>query len=566
MASPTGVLGVIEEKEVPVVVRDGTTLRANIFRPDAPGQFPAIVIRTPYGKAGLSQQIMTLVRAGFVVMSQDTRGRHGSDGKYIPYTVENTGDAEDGYDTIEWMADREYCDGSVGVHGVSYPGWMSWQTASTQPPHLKGLCACSIPQENYEVDWPGAFKPARRIKWWLTTIAPDLRRRAGWPPPHDKVKAREFFDEYESGKWMSLVPWIDIVKYLPPGLAEYAEDWLKHPDRRSWKLDEIYPQIQVPNLDFSGWYDHCGGTMQHLRGMQQDGGTQIAREQSKLILGPWKHAGNAPRKTGEVDFGPQAELDRTDLMIQWFDHWLKDIDNDVEDWPAVQYFVMGSRRWKPEETWPPQDRPKREYYLSSNGRANPVEDSGFLGAGPGGEEPDTYRYDPRDPVPTLWTPAFFTVPPNRRKLEHRRDILYYRTEPLQEDVEIVGYPEVILYAATSAKDTDFFVRLVDERPDDIALEVCYGMVRARHRKSIHQTDFIEPGEVTEYHIQLGATACRFKTGHRIRLEITSSDFPNHDRNHNTGGNDLMETEMVPATQRIFHSEEYPSRLIVDLNE
>ncbi len=564
MPQTDGALGIIVEENVRVPMRDGIALSTNIFRPDAPGKFPAIVNRTPYGKSkgGLERY----VRAGYVVLSQDARGRYESEGEYVLYTDESNHDAEDGYDTVEWAAVQPWCDGQVGTWGTSYPAYMQWQLAALRPPHLRCLCACSIPPENTEVDWWGAFKPARRIKWWLSTIAPDLRRRAGWPPPHTTAEAREIFDKLEGATWMGFLPWLEFPKHLPPPLDRYAEDWLKHPNRKCWRFAEKHAEIEVPNLDFSGWYDHCA-SMMHLAGMQENARSELARTQTKLVLGPWNHGGAGQRKIGEIDFGPAAQLDLDDLKIRWFDHWLKGIANDVEQWPACRYFVMGSGKWKSAPTWPPPDKPQREYYIGSDGTANPVDKSGTLSTqSPAAPGSDTYTYDPRDPVPTLWTPAFFTVPPDRRRLEYRSDILHYRSEPLTEEVEIVGYPEFVLYASSSASDTDFFVRLVDEDPEGMALEVCYGMVRARHRNSLDEEELLTPGEVTEFRIKLGATANRFLKGHRLRVEITSSDFPNHDRNHNTGRNDLADTELVPAQQTIVHSPQHPSRLIVGVDE
>lgn len=561
MAEATGALGIIVEENVPVPMRDGVILRANVFRPDAPGTFPALLTRTPYGKAtgGMDRY----VRAGYVVVTQDTRGRYASDGEYAPFTVEDTGDAEDGYDTVEWLAHQPYCNGRVGTMGGSYNAWMQWMLAKLHPPHLVAMCAHSIPLELTDVDWPGAFRPGRRIKWWMTTIAPDLRRRQGLPPPHTPAEARKIWDDIEQGRGLGFMPWLDLPRYLPKGLAEYAEDWLRHPNRRAWRFKEIHSEVEVPNLDFSGWYDHCNGTMGHLSGMQRNARTEVAQTQTKLIIGPWNHVGIGRRTIGEIDFGPQAELDLSDLIIRWFDHWLKGLENGVDREPAVRYFVMGSATWKTASTWPPDGNREKVYYLSSNGSAHRVESSGLLTLETRGEEPcDVYIYDPNDPVPTLWTRELFTAPSDRRLLEYREDILYYRTPPLEEDVEVVGYPEVILYASSSAPDTDFFARLVDEQPDGPALDVCYGMVRARHRHSLDREDLLTPGEITEFRITLGPTACRFLKGHRIRLEITSSDFPNHDRNHNTGRNDLADTELVAARQKIFHSEKHPSRLIV----
>jgi len=561
MTKAHGGLGILEEKEVPVSMRDGVILRANVFRPDAAGTFPGLLVRTPYGKA--TGGFERFVRAGYVVAAQDARGRYASGGEYVPFTVEDTGDAEDGYDTVEWLAKQAYCNGDVGTMGASYNAWMQWMLAKLRPPHLSAMCAYSIPLELTEVDWCGAFRPGRRVRWWMASIAPDLRRRQGLRGPHTKAEAAEIWDEIEHGRWLGFMPWLDLPRYLPKGLAEYAEDWLRHPNRRAWKFAEAHKEIEVPNLDFSGWYDHCNGTMGHLDGMQKNARTEVARTQTKLVLGPWNHSGLGKRKIGEIDFGPQAELDLPDLIIRWFDHWLKGLDNGVDREPSVRYFVMGSEKWKRATTWPPDGMREAFYYLASEGCAAQVEGDGRLTMEAPEEPPcDVYTYDPNDPVPTLWTRALFTVPSDRRQLEYRQDILYYRTSPLEEDVEVVGYPEVVLYASSSAPDTDFFARLVDEAPDGPALEVCYGMVRARHRHSLDREEFLTPGEVTEFRIILGATACRFLKGHRIRLEITSSDFPNHDRNHNTGRNDLADTKCVTAQQKIFHSVEHPSRLVL----
>ena len=557
MHDETGALGIVTELDVPVEVRDGTTLRANVFRPDDDRKHPGLLLRTPYGKpaAGFDRY----VRSGYAVVTQDSRGRYASDGDYVPFTVEHTGDAEDGYDSVEWLADQEYCNGKVGTFGVSYNAWMQWQLAKLRPPHLKAMCAYSIPIELTEVDWPGAFRPGRRIRWWMTTIAPDLRRRAGLSPPHTPEEATTIWDDIENGRWLGHMPWLDIPKHLPPGLAEHAKDWLRHPSRRPWGFADVHQDIDIPNLDFSGYYDHCNGTMGHLGLMQTGARTEVARTQTKLVIGPWTHCDLGRRKIGEVDFGPQAELDLEHAIIRWFDHRLQGIDNGVDREPAVRYFVMGSGQWRSAASWPPESMHETTFHLARTEGActlspNHPEDSAAA---------SEYTYDPADPVPTLWTRQLFTEPSDRRRLDYRTDILRFRTQPLAAQVEAVGYPEVVLHASSSAPDTDFFARLVDEHPDGgIALEVSYGMVRARHRHSPEREELITPGEIVEFRIRLGATACRFRKGHRIRLEITSSDFPNYDRNHNTGGNDLAETELVVAMQTIHHSPTYPSHLIL----
>jgi len=396
-------------------------------------------------------------------------------------------------------------------------------------------------------------------------MAPDLRRREGLPPPHTPEEARQIWDEIEHGRWLGLLPWVDVVRHLPERLAHYVEDWLGEPARPPWHFDEVHQEVEVPNLDFSGWYDHCNGTMAHLGLMQRNGRTELAREQTKLIIGPWNHPGLGQRRIGDIDFGPAAHLDLTDLIIRFFDRWVKGIENEVDAEPPVRYFTMGTGEWKQAETWPPEGLREAVYYLHSGGRAQGVAGDGRLDEmEPGDEREDHYRYDPQDPVPTLWTRDLFTVPADRRQLGHRRDILCYRSEPLVQEVEVVGYPSFVLFAASSAPDTDFFARLVDEDPEGQALEICYGMVRARHRNGLEREDLIEPGAVIEYRISLGATAICFQVGHRIRLEVTSSDFPNHDRNHNTGRNDLVDAEFIVAEQQVHHSASYASRLLLPI--
>ena len=569
----TGALGILTEADVGVPMRDGARMEAHVFRPDAGGPFPAILHRTPYGRSKGGYE--RYVRAGYAVVSMDSRGRYGSEGDWVPFTVANTGDAEDGYDSVEWLAAQPWCDGRVGTLGASYDAWMQWQLARLRPPHLQAMCAYTIPLELTEVDWPGGFRPGRRIKWWLTSMAPDLRRRRGLPPPHTPAEARRVWDEADGeSPWVEYLPWLDLPRHLPPGLAEYARDWLEHPNRRPWRLGEVHGEVEVPNLDFSGWYDHCNGSMRHLQLMQRRGRTERARSQTRLIAGPWNHPGLGSRAVAGVDFGPQARLDLPDLIVRWFDRWLKGVDNGVDREPAVRYFVMGGGgRWRSAETWPPAGTTPREYRLSSGGGAG-FGGSGRLSTGgrqdgAEGAEADCFDYDPRDPVPTLWTKEWFTGPADRRQVEERADILCYRTEPLAQAVEIAGYPEAVLFVSSSAPDTDFFARLVDEHPPEgedrssgRALEVCYGVVRVRHRNSLDAEELLSPGEVVELRIQLGPTACRFEPGHRIRLEITSSDFPNHDRNHNTGKNDLADTELAVAANTVHHSDGRPSRLVL----
>jgi len=559
MQTPVGSLGIIEELDVEIPMRDGTILRGNLWRPDAHGRFPALLVRTPYGKADGGYE--RYVRAGYAVMCQDTRGRYASDGVFTVFT-QPTMDGEDGYDTIEWLAAQPWCNRRVGTMGASYLGWMQWSAARLRPPHLVAMCARSIPLELTDVDWPGVFRPGRRIHWWFNTIAPDLRRRAGWPPPHTPQEARTIWNEIEQGSRLGLLPWGCVADYLPPPLSEQVAGWLRHPSRRVWRFAEAHAEITVPNLDFTGWYDHCF-SLGHFTGMRRNGGSALAREHTRVVCGPWSHVSIGSRETLGTDFGSSAAVDVTDVQIRWFDYWLKGIGNGVDEEPPMRYFVVGSGQWKSTGEWPPPGAEELVFFLAGAGDAHRPDGSGSLNPEPGSDAPtDACRYDPRDPVPTLWSRQMFAGPTDRSRLDYRRDILRYRTPPLPEDVEIAGRPEGVLYAATSARDTDFFVWMSDENPDGRAPHVASGVVRARHRRCIESEDLVTPGEVVEYRIRLSDIACRFRAGHRIRLDIASSDFPNFDRNHNTGRNDLFDTELRVAEQTVHHTREYPSRLIL----
>ncbi len=556
------VLGIVCEFGVETQMRDGTILRSSVFRPDGPGRYPALLARSPYGTVREGHERM--VRAGYVVVAQDVRGRYASDGDFEVFSDQDH-DGEDGVDTIDWMIQQPWCNGRIGMFGDSYVGYTVWQTARIGHPNLLAISARTIPRDLWEVDFNGGiFQPGRRVHWWFNSIAPDIRRRIGWPGPHTSDAAREVWTQVEQSRWLGFMPWAEIVDFLPPLLAERVREWFERPGAPVWRFGEMYDKIKVPNLDVSGWYDHCNGSIEHLAGLQQSGGSSSARRHSQLICGPWNHPQRGARKLGEVDFGPLAEVDLQDRYIRWFDHWLKGVDNGVDCDPAVQYFEMGTNRWRTADRWPPAAAGVAIFYLGAESGSSPAATDGALLEEPGAPGSHGYRYDPRNPVPTLWSERLFTTPADRRVLDSRDDILRFRSPPMARDLHIAGYPEARLFVSTSAPDTDFFARLIDEVPGGMALELCFGVLRLRHRHSLEEEDFLPPGEVAELRIRLGAVACCIREGHRIRLEVTSSDFPNFDRNHNTGGRDLFESELRIADQRVWHGGEQLSRLILPI--
>ena len=343
----------------------------------------------------------------------------------------------------------------------------------------------------------------------------------------------------------------------------YFRDWLRHPQTDPWKLDQACRQITVPNLEVVGWYDHAKGDMLLHQTLIKEGKTREARNGSRLVVGPWAHFPPGGRKFGNIDFGPAADLDLAGLDVRWFDYWLKGMTNGVDHDAPVRIFVMGDNQWRDEASWPPKRARSKALFLTGGGRANtPAGDGQLVWRRPAADGTDRYSYDPREPVPTLFAPGNFTCAADQRPLSNRTDILVYETEPLTDRIEVTGLPQVELYAASSAPDTDWVARLIDVAPDGLARDVCMGLVRARYRDGLGKPRLIPPGKVLKYVIRLGPTSNAFLPGHRIRLDVTSSDFPSYDRNHNTAADQNADAELVIAHQTIHHGKAYPSKLVL----
>ncbi len=548
------------ERNVAVPMRDGVVLRADVFHPDAPGEYPVLVLRTPYGKDGHKPD--AYVNTGYIVVTQDARGRYASAGKWESFYREKTHDAEDGYDTVEWAAKLPGSNGKVGTFGASYNAFLQWRLAPLRPPSLVAMAASSIPPRLTDVEGPGTIRPGRRLNWFFGGMSPDMRLRSGAPGPTTKADAKKLWDAGEDKRLLHFLPWLELPDSVFEDEAKAVKDWLRAPHTEPWKLLDGCRDVAVPNFDVVGWFDHCNDGIELHQAMVREGKTDVARKGQRLIIGPWSHSGRGKRKQGGVDFGPTADLDLAKAEVRWFDHWLKGKANDLEQDAPVRIFVMGANHWRDEAEWPPRRAQSRTLFLDSAGHANTPSGDGKLVSSEPGAALDRYQFDPRNPVPTLWTPAMFTVPADQRPLAQRQDILVYQTEPLTTPMEVTGYAEVVLFAASSALDTDFFARLIDVAPDGVARDVAMGMVRARFRDGLDKPRLLKPGEVTEFRIRLRPTSNEFQPGHRIRLDITSSDFPNYDRNHNTAADPNADAQLEVAEQSIHHGSEHRSRLIL----
>jgi putative CocE/NonD family hydrolase len=566
----SGGLDVQQIRNEPVEMRDGTLLWADVYRPSGGGRHPVLVSRTPYDKAdpGNEATARGLAERGYVVVAQDIRGRYKSDGEFKWQFQDNseTFDTEDGYDTAEWAAALPGSDGQVGTWGHSYPAWCSWRMASARPPSLKAVFAGGISKRLLDLT-NGIFETGRRLQW-THNMAMDARRRVGDPGgPADRAQADLAWQEVERGKWVWYLPLGEIPDYVFSTLAPLLKKYMTEQNLEHWSFDDIHSAINVPTCNLTGWYDRINGTVDQYAGMVSHGPESL-RKEHRLIVGPWGHSNmEMTGRQGPLDFGRQVDTTYVHEVTRWYDHHLKGVANGLAEEPPVKLFVMGANRWRYEHEWPLARTRYTDFFLHSGGGANTVAGDGVLStAEPAGEPPDQFTYDPRDPVMSLMGLDSQTAPRDQSPLDARADVLVYQTPPLEQAVEITGPVEVRLWAASTAPDTDFTAKLVDVHPNGLAVNLTYGIMRASYRDGFEEPALMEPGMPYEFVIRLRPTSVELGPGHRLRLDISSSDFPNFDRNHNTGKDFWLDAELKIARQTVFHDAEHPSRLVLPVVE
>jgi len=535
---------VIEELGVKVSMRDGVRLSTNIYRPDAAGKFPVLLMRTPYGKGGAGNtEAVYFAARGYVVVVQDTRGRYESEGVFDAMQPE----ALDGYDTQQWVGVQPWCNGKIGTFGGSYVGFTQWMPAPLHCPYLVTMFPVVTFSDLHDVVYQdGAFRLDLFGLWSFEMTLPYT------------VK----LDSKNQDEIMMSLPLIDQDKMLGWKIP-FLRDWLSHPEHdRYWdrtSVGEDYTKITASVYAIGGWYDILlKGTIENYLKMTGPGIAPEIRIKQKLQIGPWVHD-EGKRKVGELDFGATAELNETELMLRWFDNQLKGMKNGILEEPPVKIFVMGENKWRYENEWPLARTHYQNYYFHSQGDANSKAGDGFLDIKlPEAETTDQYNYNPGDPVRTVGGMG----PYDQQLVENREDVLVYSSPALTEDIEVTGPVYALVYASSSARNTDFTAKLVDVYPDGRAMRICEGIMRADHRNPNGPASHIEPDKVYQYMIDLWATSNVFKKGHKIRVEISSSNFPRFDRNLNTGNYFATDTTQVIARQTVYHSNEYPSCIIL----
>ena len=577
-----GQFKVIRERNVMVPMRDGTRLATDVFRPDAPGRFPALVNRGPYGKddyvASPDHSVWFFPTHGYVVLSQDCRARFQSEGDYYNPLFQ---EVADGYDTVEWAARQPWCNGRVGTTGQSYLGATQYTLATNNPlpPHLQAMAPVSA-SSDFHQSW--VYHTGGAMEWgWMVPYAIHKGRNTLERLGRADLLAQ--MDEYvlEPGnfgrplkdEWFRHLPlkdWIGRLQETAPYFREYFEQELDGP--YWWRLNLLrnLAGIKIPLFHVSSWYDiFLEGALNAYTAITERGGSDLARRNQKLLVGPWAHIRPYTRPTsgdtGDIDFGPEAAIELHDHLRRWFDYWLKDLDTGLMDEPPVYLFVMGDNRWRHENEWPLARTHYTRYYFHSGGSANTRNGDGVLSTAPPGEEPpDSYIYDPGDPAPTLRGNTLM-IPhgvADQRPAEDRPDVLVYTSAPLERELELTGPITAQLFAASSAVDTDFTAKLVDVAPDGYARNLQDGIVRARYRTSARRPALITPGQVYEYKIDLWATSHVFQAGHRLRVEISSSNFPRFDRNPNTGAPLGEDDRLETAQQTVLHTAAQPSHILL----
>jgi putative CocE/NonD family hydrolase len=530
---------------VPVPMRDGARLSANVFLPADHARLPAILVRTPYNKGSdLIPNYKAFVDRGYAVIVQDVRGRYESDGAFDPLAQEPA----DGNDTINWIARQPWSNGKVGMIGGSYLGIAQWKAALENNPHLKAIFPVVSGDDDYRdrfYSTGGAIKLGHRLEWLA-----------------ENVKAPGYEPDFNKFVWHLPLRTADLA--ATGRTVESYQRAVDHPIFDSfWRTistKEHLDKVRIPVFAVGGWYDnYVESDLDAYAALRKNSGL------NRILIGPWPH--NMSYKFPEADFGPAGSIPVRRLQLDWFDQWLMGKDSALVSTPPVQVFVMGANQWREEREWPPAAAHTKSLYLDSNGRANTLEGDGLLREHLARRDAeDEYTYDPHDPVPTrggavCCNPLVFPWGPlDQRPVEKREDVLVYSTSPLRSDLEVIGPVKVVLYVASSARDTDFTAKLVDVFPDGVARILTDGILRLRYRDSVESAVPANPGEVYEVCVDAGVTANVFQKGHRIRLEISSSNFPRFDRNPNTGGRIADETRLWKAHQVLYHGRERASRV------
>ena len=541
-----------------VPMRDGVELSLDVRLPAGEPPFPVVLIRTMYDKVEQRDAVVdptrgipydgafveALLEAGFALGVQDVRGRFDSDGEWHPYIHER----RDGFDTVDWIYDQPWCDGNIGMIGRSYVGYTQWMAAADRPRGLKAIVPISPQTDTYR-----GFPFVNGV--FLLAMA-ELGMKGG----RHSFQIRDFMKNVLVGSepYFQTLPVASMFEQAGVTEPVWWRAMMDHPNFDDYWRQGVYAdawdKMEVAALGVTGWYDLVvEGAIANFEGMRRLGVSEQVRAGQELIVGPWAHWVNVRTDLDGVDFGPASLIDLQGYVIRFFDRWLRADGGEPVEKP-VRIFVMGANEWWEADTWPLPEAETVSMYLRTEGQRRML-----AFEPPGAEPPDVYRYDPLDPVTSDW--SMHAGPIDDREIALRPDVLSYMSSPLADDLDVVGRPILVLFAASSAPDTDWHARLVDIHEDGSARFVAHGVLRARFRESFETPTFLRPGEIYRVEVPFTPTAIRFAAGHRIGVEIMSSWFPRFERNMNTGAlNNLEEATARVAIQTVFHDAASPTQL------
>ncbi len=562
---------------VMVPMRDGVRLATDLYLPNSTGKFPVLLARTPYGRNmfGVINLIAkTVTVRGYALAVQDVRGRFGSEGTFYPFKMEGP----DGYDTVEWLAHQPWCNGKVGMFGPSYLGVDQLQAAVEDPPNLIAIAPGVAPSGFVETTGEGGALAQSLIQGWLAEVglqSKTLQKRG------TAVMARYAAQLLKLKDWYRHLPIIDFtpLKLAGEGYEQSWQDIFKHYNDPAYfdKMGVVgrYNRIRTPALMYTGWYDALlNGVLQNYEGMAKVA-ARTHRFLPHLVIGPWVHGGTEGGKvvSGKFTFDIPKDMGYMEQALDWFDYWLKGKQNGVNDEPPVELYVMGADRFIPAKHWPPKRIRLWKLYLTQ-GRAgethhwvNPHNAGDLVDSPPSNSQaPSRWIYNPAHPTPTMGgnNLTIASGAMDQRPVEKRNDVWTFTTQPLRKKVEIVGPISADLYVSTSAADTDFTAKLVEVMPDGTAWNLADGIIRLRYRDSRTHPTFVKPNTVVPVTIRMGATGVLLAPGDRIRLEISSSNFPRFDRNLNTKASIGYGVKMVIAHNGVYHNRKYHSHLNLPL--
>lgn len=550
------------EIDTRVKMRDGVALAADVYRPTDNGKHSVLLVRTPYDRSGEAEVCRLAAQHGFVCIAQDVRGRYGSEGEWYPFKNES----DDGFDTVEWAAALAYSTGQVAMFGDSYVGATQWLAAIAHPPHLVSIQPI-LTASDYHNGW--VYQGGALELWfdqtWTSILALDTLQRSATRDSQNMEWTRRLPE--------SSFPVLQLQQ--PHSLVPYYFDWLTHPADDSywkhWSIEPHYSEMPVAAHHIGGWFDiFLRGTLHNYIGMRAHASTAWARDNQELTIGPWIHDGPMNGKAGEVDFGHEAALDENSFVVSWYDHLFRHSPSSPEK--RVKIFVMGINQWREEDDWPLPRTSYSRYFLHSAGRANSSSGDGSLStATPSDEPPDSFTYDPANPVPTHGGALCCTHDSvvqetsgafDQREIEKRDDVLIYTTQAFARNFEVTGSITAEIYISSSAPDTDLTAKLVDLAPNGVAQNLADNIQRLRFRNSPDRPEPLDPGKIYKIQFEIGATSNVFLTGHRLRVEISSSNFPRFDRNLNTAESPEHGSRFVKARNRIYHDTEHPSAIVL----